>query len=159
MPTDAHCKSLLIVVHRPSANLSRLAEATLAATLNPLIEGVRAILKTPAETDAEAVLACDGLILGTSENFGYMAGALKDFFERTYYPCLEQTRGKPYALWVRAGQDGQGAKQSVERIVTGLGWHAVQPALIMRGEWQEEFVDQVSELSLTVAAGLDAGIY
>lgn len=152
-------KSLLIVAHQASANLRRLAKATLAATANPLADGVQASLKSPAEADAEAVLACDGLILGSSENFGYMAGALKDFFERIYYPCLEQTRGKPYALWVRAGQDGQGAQRSVERIITGLGWRAVQPTLIMRGQWQDDFVDQVSELGLNVAAGLDAGIY
>lgn len=105
------------------------------------------------------MLESDGVLLGTTENFGYMAGALKDFFERIYYPCLDHTRGRPYALWVRAGNDGQGARTSVERIIQGLGWRAVQPPLILCGEWRDEFTGQVAELSQTLAAGLDAGIY
>ncbi|MEZ5450137.1 MAG: hypothetical protein R3E89_14595 [Thiolinea sp.] len=76
-------------------------------------------VRTPFEADADDVLAANGIILGTTENFGYMSGALKDFFERIYYPCLEQTQGLSVALYVKAGLDGTGAC-SVERILTGL---------------------------------------
>ena len=88
-----------------------------------------------------------------------MSGALKDFLERVYYPCLEQTQGLPYALLIRAGNDGEGARTSVERIVSGLAWKAVQPPLICRGQWREEFLKEAEDFAATVAAGLHAGIF
>jgi len=88
-----------------------------------------------------------------------MSGLMKDFFERIYYPCLELTQGKPYALYIRAGNDGQGTKIAVEKIITGLRWKAVQPALILQGDYKGEFVDQISELGMLIAAGLDNDIF
>jgi NAD(P)H-dependent FMN reductase len=106
------------------------------------------------------VLAARGILLFTPENFGYMCGAMKDFFERIYYPCLERTQGLPYCLCVRAGQDnGSGAATSVKRIVTGLRWREAQPALLCAGPYQEHFCDIVAEFAATFAAGLEMGIF
>jgi multimeric flavodoxin WrbA len=88
-----------------------------------------------------------------------MSGALKDFFDRIYYPCLEKTQGLPYALYVRAGHDGTGTRRGVETIVSGLRWRAVQEPLICRGEWREDFVDPCRELGTLIAAGLEAGVF
>jgi len=88
-----------------------------------------------------------------------MSGALKDFFDRCYYPCLERTQGLPYALCIRAGIDGAGTKRSVETIVTGLRWRKIREPLICRGPWREEFVAECRELGMLVAAGLEAGVF
>lgn len=156
---NAELKELLIVAHCPSDNMRRLAAAALQGAQDPRIEGLSVRLAAPMAVDAEAVQKCAGMVLGTTENFGYMAGALKDFFERVYYPCLQTSRGLPYALWVRAGEDGRGAQASVERIIQGLGWRAIQAPLILRGAWRDEFAAQVQEQSLTVAAALAADLY
>ena len=113
----------------------------------------------PLQAGPSDVLWCHGLILGTTENFGYMSGALKDFFDRIYYPCLEATQGRPYALFIRAGNDGSGARSSVERIVTGLKWRAVAQPVIAAGEFTAAHVAQCEELGMTLAAGLEAGIF
>ena len=99
------------------------------------------------------------LVLGTTENLGYMSGALKDFFDRVYYPCLDDTRGLPYALYIRAKLDGTGTRRAVESIASGLGWRAVQEPMICHGEWREDFVDECHELGMAMAAGLDGGIF
>jgi multimeric flavodoxin WrbA len=136
-----------------------MRDALLDGAGAPEIDDVEARALSPFDAAPEDVLAAEALILMTPENLGYMSGALKDFFDRSYYPCLERTQGKPYALVIRAGSDGTGTRRGVETIVTGLRWRAIQEPLICRGEWRPEFVDQCRELGMLVAAGLEAGVF
>ncbi|WP_275289052.1 flavodoxin family protein [Halomonas elongata] len=151
-------KRLLIVAHAPSDNTRRLRDAAGRGARHSDIEGVEAVIKPPLDAGPEDILACDAILLGTTENLGYMSGALKDFFDRSYYPVLEAQRGLPCALYIRAGRDGTGTRRAVEGIVTGLGWKWVQEPLTLRGEWQDDFEPRVEELALTLTAGLEAGI-
>ena len=129
-------------------------------------EGIREI-GAPLETRVRAALQCTaddllgaaGLILGTPEHFGYMAGALKDFFDRTYYPAEGKTSGLPYALFVSAGTDGTGTVRAVERIATGYGWTAIAPALVVVGDPDAAALRAAHELGATMAAGLEANIF
>ena len=155
-PTRA--KRLLIVANVPSPNTRTLAESVIAGARDEGIDDVEVVHRPPLEAGPDDVLACDAIVLGTTENFGYMAGATKDFLERIYHPCLERTQGLPWALWVRAGNDGSGATTSVTRIVTGLRWKAVRPPLVLAGEWRDGFVDEARELGLLMGASLDAGV-
>jgi multimeric flavodoxin WrbA len=152
-------RQILIVSHRVSGNMERLTDAVFQGASAPGIRGIEVRSSIPFQTGPRDVLQADALILGTTENFGYMSGALKDFFDRIYYPCLESTRSLPYALFIRAGNDGRGARSSVQRIVSGLGWKPVQTPLICRGVWDEAFLAQCEELGMTVAAGMEAGIF
>jgi multimeric flavodoxin WrbA len=151
-------KRLLIVAHAPSPNTRVLLEAVLEGARSPEIDGVESIALSPLAAGAADVLAADALILGTPENLGYMSGALKDFFDRIYYPCLERTQGRSYALWIRAGSDGTGTRRAVESIATGLRWRAACPPLICRGAFRASFAEECRELGMLVAAGLEAGI-
>ena len=152
-------KKLLVVSHTPSDNTRALTRAVLAGASHPDIDGIEVIHTQPLQTGAEEVMAADAIILGSTENFGYMSGAMKDFFDRIYYPCLEKTESLPYALFIRAGNDGLGAQSSIERIVKGLAWKQVQAPLICCGDWQDLFAEQCEELGMTLAAGLEAGIF
>lgn len=160
MPVGAHAvRRLLIVANRPSERTRALAEAALEGARHPDVDGVEARLLDPLEAGPDDVLGADGIILGTTENFGSMAGLVKDFLERIYHPCLESTQGRPWALYVRAGNDGDGARTAIERIVTGLRWRAIGPALVLSGDWDEGFADSARELGTTMAAGLEAGVF
>lgn len=152
-------KRLLIVAHAPSPNTRRLLDAVTDGIAAAEAAGLTWTAKSPFETGPEDVLAAQAVILGTTENLGYMSGALKDFFDRIYYPCLEHTQGMPYALFIRAGHDGTGTRRGVETILTGLRWRSIQEPVICRGEFREECVGRCRELGTLMAAGLDAGVF
>lgn len=152
-------KRLLIVAHVPSPNTQALLDAVLRGARHPEVSGVTVRHVAPLAAGPEEVLAADAVILGTTENLGYMSGALKDFFDRSYYPILEKTQGLPYALYIRAGHDGTGTRRGVETIATGLRWRAVREPLICRGAFQESFITECEELGTLMAAGLEAGIF
>ncbi|MFT6636442.1 MAG: multimeric flavodoxin WrbA [Alcanivorax sp.] len=151
-------KKLLIVAHAPSSNTQKLREAAARGAGHEDIENVSVTVKAPLDAGPEDVMACDAILLGTTENLGYMSGALKDFFDRTYYAVLEEKQGLPCALYIRAGHDGTGTRRAVETIVTGLRWNWVQDPQVLKGEWQDDFEAEVEELGMYLAAGLDAGI-
>ena len=155
MDDQAH---LLIVAHTPSPNLQAMASALhqgAGATADTLPCKVIA----PLQAQADDLLPASGVVLLTPENLGYMSGAMKDFFDRSYYSLLDHTDALPYALVIRAGTDGTGTRRALESICGGLKWKPVQAPLICRGEWQEQFLEQCREIGQTLAAGLEAGIF
>ncbi|WP_375192031.1 flavodoxin family protein [Marinobacter sp.] len=151
-------KKLLVVAHAPSPNTLKLRQAVVDGARHEDIENVEVRVLSPLEAGPEDVMACDAIILGTTENLGYMSGALKDFFDRSYYPCLEKTEALPFACYIRAGHDGTGTRRAIESITTGLRWKRIQEPLICRGDYRDEFEEQCRELGLYVAASLDAGL-
>jgi hypothetical protein len=152
-------KRLLLIAHAPSPNTVRLRDAISAGARDTEISGVAVDVRGPFDTEPRHIIGSDGILLFTTENLGYMSGALKDVFDRCYYPCLEETQAMPYALIVRAGHDGTGTQRAVETITTGLRWRAVAEPLICKGTFDEAFVAQCRELGTMMAAGLEAGVF
>ena len=155
-------KTLLIVYHTHGVKTATMAEAVERSARQALREAeseaeVQVIVKRCAQAGADDVLAADALLLGTPENFGYMSGMMKDFLERVFYPCEGKVNGRPYALFVGAGQDGSGAVSSVERIVTGLRLRKAAEPVIGLKELTPEVLAKCEELGATFAAGLAIG--
>ncbi len=148
---------LLIVYHTQSGHTGQLADAVFRGAQQET--GVSTHLKLAFDTTIDDLLACDGLLLGTPENFGTMSGALKDFFDRTYYPAEGKTIALPYALFVSAGNDGRGTVTQVERIATGYGWKRVAEPLIVRKAITTADLSAAEELGAALAAGLSLGIF
>ncbi|HEX5359891.1 MAG TPA: NAD(P)H-dependent oxidoreductase [Fluviicoccus sp.] len=152
-------KKLLIVAHAPSPNTRHVLEALVRGAGHPDIAGVEVVYKPAFQAEPDDIRACDAILLFTPENLGYMSGALKDFFDRCYYPVLEEKQGLPCAMVIRAGHDGTGTRRALDTILTGLRWKQVREPLVLRGEWREEFVGLAEEAGLYLAAGLEAGIF
>ncbi len=152
-------KQLLIVGHIPSPNTQALRDAVQRGASSPDVDSVTVTTLNPFETQAAHVLAADAIILGTTENLGYMSGALKDFFDRCYYPVLEEKQGLPMAVYIRAGLDGTGTRKGIETITTGLRWKMVQEPLLFKGKWNDNWLEEAEQLGLLMAASLEMGAF
>ena len=161
-------KTLLIVYHSATGGTRQMAEAAAQAAIDPEIT---VHLRQAAEACAGDLLGADGYFFATPENLAAMAGVMKDFFDRTYYPALERLNGRPYATLICAGSDGQNATRQLARIATGWRLREIaQPLIVCTHAQTPETIlapkiisardlDRCAELGATMAAGLATGIF
>src|SRR4051812_5388207 len=143
---------LLVVHHTPSPAMQALLEAARAGAA--LVSGVDVVTRPALTAGAADLLSADAVLLGTPANLGYMSGALKHFFDQVYYPCLDETRGRPFGVYVHGGNDVTGALRGIESITTGLGWRGAAEPVTVTGEPAKADIEACWELGATVAAGL-----
>tara|TARA_Y100000590_G_scaffold364139_1_gene422324 strand:- start:79901 stop:80362 length:462 start_codon:yes stop_codon:yes gene_type:complete len=152
-------KNLLIISNIPSPNMLELIENVKNGAESIYSDKIKVTISDAREINHEDILESSAIILGTTENLGYMSGIMKDFFDRNYNACLDKTNGMPYAIYIRAGHDGTGTEINIKKIITGLKWKEIQKPLILKGSWNDSFKEECFNLGATVAAGLDAEIY
>jgi multimeric flavodoxin WrbA len=146
--------TLLVVHHTVSPATQELLDAALAGTKTDGLESVDVVVRPALSATAPDVLAADGFLLGTPANIGYLAGAMKYFFDNVYYPCLSAKTGAPYGLWVHGGSDTTGAVRAAESITKGMGWERVHDPVTVAGAPTKDDTEAVWELAATVAASL-----
>jgi multimeric flavodoxin WrbA len=161
-------RRLLIVWHSATGGTALMAQAAAAAARAEPDIDVK--LRRASEAGAADVLSAEGYLFATPETLGSMAGMMKDFFDRTYYPALDQVNGRPVALMVCAGSDGSGAIRQMQRICTGLRLREVTPPLVINTAAQTperilapkdigaDDLARCAEIGAALAAGLAAGI-
>lgn len=150
-------KELLIIYHSQSGNTERLAEAVERGARR--VRGIEVRRLRAAKVTAHDFRTARCLVMCSPEYFGYMAGALKDLFDRTYEEVREDVSGRAYAVVICAGNDGAGALSSIERIILGYKLRRVQEPVIVRGELSAAALEQCVNLGHTLAEGMDLGIY
>jgi len=152
-------KHLLIVYHLPRGKMQAMAEAVARGARREDIAGVEVRVARALEAGADDLLWADALLLGTPENFGYMSGGMKDFLDRTFYPCEGKLEGMPYAMFISAGNDGSGALNAIRRIANGFSFREVQEPVLVVGELDAAHLQACEALGTTMAAGLELGMY
>lgn len=150
-------KHLLIVYHSAGGKTEAMAQAVRAGAQRET--DVETRLQRAFASGLDDLLWADGLIFGTPENFGYMSGALKDFFDRTFYPAEPHRLNLPYALFVGAGNDGSGAVREVERIALGYPLRKVAEPVVAVGTLDARHREACAELGQALAAGLSLGVF
>jgi multimeric flavodoxin WrbA len=162
-------KTLLIVFHSLTGGTRQMAKAAAAGAAEESEVTVRLLIAADAEPDD--VLAADGYIFATPENLAAMAGRMKDFFDRTYYPALDRINGRPYAILICAGSDGENAARQIARITAGWRLRAVaDPIIVCTHAQSPEAIlapkiissadlDRCQVLGAALAGGLAAGIF
>ena len=161
--------SLLIVFHSATGGTSQMATAAHhGATAEA---GVTTTLLHAAQAGPADLLAADGYIFAAPENLAGLAGVMKDFFDRCYYPALGQIEGRPYAAMICAGSDGHGAARQIARITTGwrlrevaepliICTHAQTPEAILAPKTiAQADLTRCHELGAALAAGLALGVF
>ena len=149
---------LLVYAGHPGGRTERLRDAVVSGIRQ---SGADCVLQQrhALEATLDDLLQAQAILLGTPEHFGYMAGALKHFFDTTFYPAAERTAGLPYGLFVSAGNDGRGTIMAVEKIVTGYRWQSIAEPIRVVGEPTTEHLQTCSDLGAALALGLEAGIF
>jgi multimeric flavodoxin WrbA len=162
-------KTLLIVHHTRTGGTGQMARAAAQAAAADGEVAVR--LLGAAEAGPDDLMAADGYIFACPENLAAMAGLMKEFFDRCYYPVLGRIEGRPYAVMVCAGSDGENAVRQINRIATGWRLKAVAEPIIVCTHAQtperilatktigEAELDRCRELGATLAAGLAMGVF
>jgi len=162
-------KTLLIVYYSFTGGTQQMAEAAFAAA--GYEGGVAARLVRAEDCQPEDMLNADGYIFATPENLAAIAGVMKAFLDRCYYPVLGKIEGRPYAAMICAGSDGENAQQQLERIATG--WRlkqVVETVIICTHAQTEEAIlapkqlcradcEKCAEIGATLAAGMALGVF
>ena len=141
-------KSVLVVYHSQGGNTAAAAQAVAEGVQS--MEGVEAILKTASEADADDLRSCDAICLGTPDYFSYMAGMLKDFFDRTFYPTQGQVDDKVCGVFVTHGGGGK-ASESVEKICQSFRFRQVAETVLVEGKPDEADEGRLRELGKVLA--------
>ena len=114
-------KSVLFIHNSPSENTKKLS-TLVENKIDTITSDVNLKTLNMIEANTSSFEEIDGLIIGTTENFGYMSGLTKDFFDRCYDGLKDKTEGLPIIYYVRAGLDGEGCKVALNKILIGLRW-------------------------------------
>ena len=149
--------NILIVYHSQTGHTARMAEAVAEGAT--AIEKATVIMKRAAEATAEDLLWADGVAIGSPENFGYLSGMIKDFFDRTFYAVEGRVFRKPYVVFISASNDGTGALRAVERIALGYKFKKVYEPVIVQGDVKPEDLEKCRELGGVLSGGCQMGIY
>lgn len=158
---------LLIVYHSKTGGSRQMAEAAFDAARDE----AEVMLKQAVEAGPEDLLAAKGYLFCAPENLAAIAGLMKDFYDRCYYPVLGRIEGRPYAQMVCAGSDGEHCARQTARIAQGWRLRMVQPALIvnLHAQTPEEILaektvpaaelEKCREIGAALAAGIAMGAF
>jgi hypothetical protein len=150
-------RSLLIVYHSQSGSCLELAAAARrGASREP---GTALCWRRAWDAGMEDLRGCEGLLLVAAENSGTLAGAMKDFLDRCFYPAQPLQLNLPYGLVISAGNDGRGASRQAQKILSGFPMKLVAEPLICRGEVTGSMLASCEELGQALALGIEMGIY
>ena len=122
---------VLIVYHTLSGNTEKMAQAYAEGAKS--VQGTEVVIKKAFDATLEDLLGCDAIALGSADYFSYIAGALKDFFDRTYYPSQGKVTGKPYAAFATGGRGGEPLLRCLIGFLAHLNFTKRLKAWLFRG--------------------------
>jgi NAD(P)H-dependent FMN reductase len=136
-------RSLLIVWHSRTGAAQQMAQAAQRGAQQVLRElnaqnRVQIVVLGAEQVSTSQLVGADAYLFCAPENLGSLSGTMKEFFDRTYYGALNKLNGRPAAIMIAAGSDGQGAARQTERICTGWRLRLAIPTMVVNTHAQTE---------------------
>ncbi|MBA7629441.1 Flavodoxin [subsurface metagenome] len=139
---------LLIIYHSQTGNTEAMATAMSEGASSA---GATVVLKTAFDATSEDLLSCDAVAIGTPNYFSYMAGAMKDFFDRVLHTIRGKVDDKPYVAFCSSGGGGRQALDSLERICNSIGLNKAFEGIVATGKPSAKVFDDCKELGRKLA--------
>ncbi len=105
---------VLVIYHTLSGNTEKMANAVAEGAKS--VTGTNVIVKKAFDATLDDFVNCDGVAFGSADYFSYIAGAVKDFFDRTFYPSRGKVDGKPCITFGTGGGGGDKVVGVLERM-------------------------------------------
>lgn len=162
---------MLAIVWHSRTGASEALAAAAAAGARAASPGAGCTLLRAEDAEPDRLLAASGYLFVCPENLATMSGAMKEMFDRAYYPLLGQVEGRPYATIIAAGSDGRGAEAQIDRIATGwrlrrvagpmiVNLRAQTPeAILTRKQVSPDHLAEANRLGEALSMGLALGVF
>jgi len=117
---------------------------------NAVAEGVKskggsAKVKRVDYVTVDDFISCDAVAFGSPNYFGYMAGIMKDFFDKAL-SIREKVTGKPAVAFASGGGSGNAALVSLENMIASFRLDKVTEGVVSKGEPSEEDLEACKKL-------------
>ena len=139
---------VLVVYYTLGGNTKAAADCVAEGARS--VDGCDVVVKSGLEAETEDLLQSDAIAVGTPDYFSYMAGGLKDFFDRTYYPTQGQVSDLPCGIFVTHGGGGK-AVESVKSICGSFKFHLVAEPVLVRNAPDEAAAGELRKLGELLA--------
>lgn len=113
-------KNILIIYHSEGGIVEKMANE-IKAGINNIKNDLQVEMKNAQDTDWSDLKAAAGVAIGTPDYFDYMAGTVKDFFDRAYFPSQNKIKGSlvaglPCVFFASGGTGGEPALESLKNV-------------------------------------------
>lgn len=142
---------MVVIYHSQTGNTEEMARAVAEGA--SYVSGTEVSIKKASEASLDDLLGCDAVAFGSPEYFGYMAGALKDFFDRNLARSAGKAANKPYGAFCSTGMGGNMAMQSIDLCAAAFQLKKADDGVIAKGKPSEEVVQQCKSLGQKLASG------
>lgn len=142
---------VLIVYYSRTGNTEAMARAVAEGVKS---EGLEARVKRVDYATAYDLMSADAVAFGSPCYFGYMAGILKDFFDRMLQGAiLKNLERKPAVAFVSDGEtDGsKDALLSIEKMMAFFRLEKVAGGVVCRGKPGRAKIEECKKLGVALA--------
>jgi len=140
---------VLVVYHSLSGNTRRMADAIAEGA--KAVSGAEVVVKDGLDATIDDLLGCDGVAFGSPDYFSSLAGGMKDFFDRTFYPSQGKVTDKPTVLFGNAGGPATNILGALRKMAQIFKLHEVAEAVGASGAPTESVLQQCRQLGQALA--------